>query len=30
MLLAPERGSWVGLLTMAVFSLVAVVIGDLL
>ncbi|GAB3831879.1 sensor histidine kinase [Kribbella italica] len=29
MLLAPERGSWVGLLTMAVFSLVAVVIGDL-
>lgn len=30
MLLAPERGSWVGLLTMAVFSLVAIVIGDLL
>ncbi|GAA1558835.1 sensor histidine kinase [Kribbella lupini] len=30
MLLAPERGSWVGLLTMAVLSLVAVVIGDLL
>ncbi|MGC4938083.1 sensor histidine kinase [Kribbella sp. DT2] len=29
MLLAPERGSWVGLLTMAVLSLVAVVIGDL-
>src|SRR5690349_5347402 len=30
MLLAPDRGSWVGLLTMAVLSLVAVVIGDLL
>ncbi len=30
MALAPERGTWQGLLTMAVFSAVAVVLGDLL
>jgi signal transduction histidine kinase len=30
MLLAPERGSWPGLLTMAVLSAVAVVVADLL
>ncbi|QNE22617.1 sensor histidine kinase [Kribbella qitaiheensis] len=30
MLMAPDRGSWPGLVTMAVFSAVAVVVGDLL
>ena len=30
MLAAPDRGSWPGLLTMAIFSAVAVVVGDLL
>ncbi|TDU83225.1 histidine kinase [Kribbella voronezhensis] len=30
MLVAPDRGSWPGLVTMAVFSAVAVVVGDLL
>jgi signal transduction histidine kinase len=30
MLVAPDRGSWPGLLTMAIFAAVAVVVGDLL
>jgi signal transduction histidine kinase len=30
LLIAPERGSWPGLLTMAIFCAVAVVVGDLL
>ncbi|MGW6278689.1 sensor histidine kinase [Kribbella sp. NPDC055071] len=30
MSIAPDRGSWLGLLTVAVFSAVAVVVGDLL
>jgi signal transduction histidine kinase len=30
MSIAPERGSWPGLVTMAIFSAVAVVVGDLL
>jgi signal transduction histidine kinase len=30
MLIAPEHGSWPGLVTMAIFSAVAVVVGDLL